>query len=242
MCIRWMLRGIGGREEMEEVDVDVEGLERCIAGCQTYDGGIADEPFHEPHAGYTHCSISALALLYRPQEPPPDTPQQIDSTDIDLFAKVLDVDSAIRWLVSRQTSDIYLHNPDDSSGDEEDAPVKPLESLQTSERPTYAGFNGRTNKIADTCYAFWVLGSLTILGRDDLIDAECVRSYLLSKTQHRIGGFGKTPGDTPDPYHSFLGLAALSLLGEEGLKPLDAAVCLSGNAVGWIQGLHKITR
>jgi len=26
----------------------------------------------------------------------------------------------------------------------------------------FAGFNGRVNKVADTCYVFWVVGSLTV--------------------------------------------------------------------------------
>ena len=47
----------------------------------------------------------------------------------------------------------------------------------------------------------------------DIIDIEHTRRYLLEKTQHSImGGFGKFPGDLPDIYHAYLGLAALSLI------------------------------
>jgi len=45
-----------------------------------------------------------------------------------------------------------------------------------------------------------------------LINALPVRRYLLARTQHLVGGFGKLPGDPPDVYHAYLGLAALSLL------------------------------
>ena len=47
-----------------------------------------------------------------------------------------------------------------------------------------------------------------------LIDIYHVRAYLLEKSQHLIaGGFGKFPGDPPDIYHAYLGLASLALIG-----------------------------
>lgn len=33
-------------------------------------------------------------------------------------------------------------------------------------------------------------------------DFNAIRHYLLDKTQHMIGGFGKLPGDVPGPYAS----------------------------------------
>ena len=91
--------------------------------------------------------------------------------------------------------------------------------------------NGRTNKVADTCYAFWVGASLDILKSSKLSDQSAVRCYLLGKTQHGVlGGFGKFPGDLPDLYHSYLGLAALSLAGSDQIKVLDGGMCLSKDA------------
>lgn len=46
-----------------------------------------------------------------------------------------------------------------------------------------------------------------------MIDIEHVRAYLLERTQHLVaGGFGKFPGDPPDIYHAYLGLASLALI------------------------------
>jgi geranylgeranyl transferase type-1 subunit beta len=42
------------------------------------------------------------------------------------------------------------------------------------------GFQGRANKEADSCYAFWVGGSLQMLGRYNLCDKASLRSFLLS--------------------------------------------------------------
>lgn len=59
-----------------------------------------------------------------------------------------------------------------------------------------------------------------------------------------MGGFGKEPEDYPDPYHSYLALAALALShsGEYGmvLKPLDAQWNLSSDTAEWLR--REMTR
>ncbi|KAM0948272.1 putative protein geranylgeranyltransferase type I [Dioscorea sansibarensis] len=84
------------------------------------------------------------------------------------------------------------------------------------------GFQGRANKASDTCYAFWVGGVLKILGAYHFLDKDALRRFLLS-CESQYGGFQKFPEDAmPDLYHSYYGLAALSLLEEPGLIPLCA--------------------
>ncbi|WVQ70982.1 hypothetical protein IAR50_000507 [Cryptococcus sp. DSM 104548] len=72
------------------------------------------------------------------------------------------------------------------------------------------GFQGRPGKLEDVCYSFWCGGALNILGHGDLVSHSENQSFLLS-AQSPFGGFGKEPEDYPDPYHSYLALAALSL-------------------------------
>ena len=95
-----------------------------------------------------------------------------------------------------------------------------FESLPfTSSIDHLAGFNGRCNKPADTCYSFWAGSTLAVssmptptlplsvcinakyhhqlLGQTSLINVTAQRRYLLEKTQHPIGGFGKFPGELP---------------------------------------------
>jgi len=55
--------------------------------------------------------------------------------------------------------------------------------------------------------------------------------------QHAIGGFGKKAGDPPDIYHSYLGLAALSVMGDSDLKPINATACFSIDACKHIESL-----
>ena len=90
--------------------------------------------------------------------------------------------------------------------------------------PACAGLNGRCNKVADTCYSWWAGGSLSVsplcadasriaicfptylldlliklqmLSKFHLLDVNASRRFLLDKTQHIIGGFGKLPGEPP---------------------------------------------
>lgn len=76
-----------------------------------------------------------------------------------------------------------------------------------------------------------------VLNRLHLIEPSSKRRYLLEKTQHLAGGFGKLPGDPPDLYHSYLGLAAVSLLDEPSLKPIDPAMCVSKGACKHLESL-----
>lgn len=41
-----------------------------------------------------------------------------------------------------------------------------------------------------------------MLKREHIQDFNAIRYYLLDKTQHMIGGFGKLPGDGPGPFSS----------------------------------------
>ncbi|KAG0575744.1 hypothetical protein KC19_5G027400 [Ceratodon purpureus] len=81
------------------------------------------------------------------------------------------------------------------------------------------GFQGRLNKPADTCYAFWVGSSLKMLGTYNLCNTVELRSFLLT-CQSGWGGFSKIPNRYPDPLHSYYGICAFSLLEEPGLQPL----------------------
>ncbi|RDW77101.1 hypothetical protein BP6252_05154 [Coleophoma cylindrospora] len=229
-AVRWMLRGeLQGEKAVEDIDVDK--LVGHIRAGQTYDGGISESSQHEAHAGYTYCATAALALLDR-------LPNTQASSDVEKSPPGLtNIPATIRWLVSRQVS----YEEEEESDDEEDRELQSqrekLVGIYNEEPPSVAGlqidetqfvgFNGRCNKLVDTCYSFWVTASLDILGQAEVIDAASTRRFLLEQTQHRIGGFGKCPGNPPDIYHSYLGLAALATTKESTLKDFDPILCVS---------------
>uniref|UniRef100_A0A6B2L8R2 Geranylgeranyl transferase type-1 subunit beta n=1 Tax=Arcella intermedia TaxID=1963864 RepID=A0A6B2L8R2_9EUKA len=78
------------------------------------------------------------------------------------------------------------------------------------------GFNGRPNKIQDTCYSFWVGASLKILGAYHLVDEQNTRKYTLS-CQKKNGGFAKWSSQSADPLHSYFSLCGLTFINEPGL-------------------------
>ncbi|KAA6416322.1 MAG: hypothetical protein FRX48_01042 [Lasallia pustulata] len=234
-----------------------DGLERverrmCLEwSTQTYDGGIGEGPFHEAQAGYTYCAISALFFLDR-------LPCSYGREDYRVADSDIDLEGTVRWLVYRQTSQIYDDEEYSVSGNESPTDTRRSEPLQahastvlptavtysppqplqiSDEELQCAGLNGRCNKPADTCYSFWAGGALAILKKIHLIDFNANRRYLLEKTQHLIGGFGKTPGDPPDLLHSYMGLAALACMREPGLKRIDPALCLSVSAREHLEAL-----
>lgn len=89
------------------------------------------------------------------------------------------------------------------------------------------GFQGRTNKDPDSCYSFWVGGTLELLGVLELADCDSTTAFVEKCEQGRLGGFAKTPGEIPDTLHSFYGLTWFSLVGHRSVRPLrcDLGIC-----------------
>ncbi|EHK18164.1 uncharacterized protein TRIVIDRAFT_45023 [Trichoderma virens Gv29-8] len=211
--IRFMLRGpVQEGDENWVEDIDTERMIEYIKSVQTYDGGIAESSTEESHS---------LALLDRHSEAftPGETKRALDRG-------IADRPSLLRFLAARQFP--YLAAKEQK---EDETVVNYLEAklgeLDLDGGFPYTGFNGRWNKKADTCYTWWACGTLRLLDCDSFYNPEPSCNYLLGITQHRIGGFGKSVGDPPDIYHSYLGLTTVALLGGSDLKEVDAGFCCS---------------
>lgn len=79
------------------------------------------------------------------------------------------------------------------------------------------GFNGRPNKIVDSCYSFWIGATIVMLKEklginvdSELFDAQALQAYILIASQSPMGFFDK-PGSAPDYYHTAYSLSGLSL-------------------------------
>ena len=125
-----------------------------------------------------------------------------------------------RWCLRRQ---VYFY------GDEK------VSNLGQEEAEA-AGMQGRCNKLGDTCYSFWIGGTLQMLGKEwlNMLNKEKLRNYLLKYTQHkRFGGFGKVPGAPPDILHAYFGVCGISLLevDTQKVKMLDARFGMSKETV-----------
>lgn len=243
-AIRWILRGNLEGPCDGVPDIRVDDFVACVREAESYDGGISEAPYHEAHAGFTSCAIAALSFVDRLPQPAGEVPDG-------RRRGVTNLKNTLHWLASRQTATLEDDDGIDTFDDETDTAntchdahsfvkvsTNPTISMKTTveSQPkvhfdlAWVGMNGRCNKIADTCYVYWVSAPLQILGRLDIISPKPVRKYLLDKTQHAMGGFGKVVGDPPDMYHSFLGMMVLAILGEPGLQSVDAALCITEGA------------
>ncbi|KAI0136205.1 prenyltransferase and squalene oxidase [Xylariales sp. AK1849] len=235
--IRWILRG---NEGAESLDFNIDGFVAHIRGSQAFDGGLGEASVGESHAGYAYCAVAALSNL-------DIAAQDRERPNRYLKAGIPDMEALLHWLVCRQFA--YLGHTEED--DEESTSAPPdgdfsMPDVATLSIKDFAltGFSGRLNKVADTCYAWWVTGTLRILipalpqSAITCIDRASGRAFLLEKTQHVIGGFGKHVEGPPDIYHSYLGLAALATMadeeGEAGLGKLDVRLVVGREAAGRI--------
>jgi geranylgeranyl transferase type-1 subunit beta len=119
-------------------------------------------------AGYTYCGVAALSFLNRLPDSSNHSRNCKESNGS--LSGLTNIPALIRWLVSRQVG----YHEDDDEGEEEDSVQKQREALAGvyKDRPSvpglsleeeeFVGFNGRCNKMVDTCYAFWVTASLDV--------------------------------------------------------------------------------
>lgn len=101
------------------------------------------------------------------------------------------------------------------------------------------GFQGRPNKPVDTCYSFWVGATLQLLDIFELTDKTFNRGFMLETQSNITGGFAKWPDHTPDALHAYFGVCGMSLIGEEGVQPMDPALNISKRAADNLQNIHK---
>ncbi|KAH7912545.1 terpenoid cyclases/protein prenyltransferase alpha-alpha toroid [Hygrophoropsis aurantiaca] len=120
---------------------------------------------------------------------------------------------------------------------------KTIRWLVQNQQESTGGFRGRTNKDADACYCFWCGASLSILEVEEVVNEQALASFFAS-CQFKFGGIAKAPGDHPDPYHTYLSLAALALYTPEEehgrgpstswkLDPLDPLLNAKQETANW---------
>lgn len=96
-------------------------------------------------------------------------------------------EALITWLASRQTA--QLEEPEEDEDDEQleatqtgslNDRVRGLPNVQPLEPDTIscAGFNGRCNKYADTCYSFWN-GATLMVSNTPLFGSACLLTQML---------------------------------------------------------------
>ncbi|KAL9182391.1 hypothetical protein ACHAXT_013043 [Thalassiosira profunda] len=180
----------------EDAIINIEAATSYILRCIAYDGALGLTPGREGHGGSTFCGTASLYLMGVLDD-------VLNREELIGWREDL-----IRWCVTRQHP-----LPKSEAG---------LEHNGYSDADTAAGMQGRPNKLQDTCYSYWIGGTLHLLGESHLLDGWALREYVLM-CQSPYGGFGKVVGAMPDLLHSFYSLAWLALSKEQGCCEEDGA-------------------
>lgn len=83
----------------------------------------------------------------------------------------------------------------------------------TERQTCEGGFSGRTNKLVDACYSFWIgalMSMIEVLQNLRTFNKDALRSYILRVAQVESGGFRDKPGKLVDFYHTNYALSGLS--------------------------------
>ncbi|TRM62135.1 terpenoid cyclases/protein prenyltransferase alpha-alpha toroid [Schizophyllum amplum] len=174
--------------------VDVPAATGYIARCRSFEGGYGQAPAGEALGGTTYTAIAALHLAAR-------SGLHIGPQDSQLHVAPQDSQSHVGSREQGQTR--------------ERSPLSPRERAQTirwllANQTSGGGFSGRINKEADACYCFWCGAALQILGAGAFVDADALAAFF-ARCQFKYGGIAKAPDEHPDPYHTYLSLAAASM-------------------------------
>ncbi|KAG9440542.1 hypothetical protein H6P81_020707 [Aristolochia fimbriata] len=94
--------------------------------------------------------------------------------------------------------------------------------------------SGRPEKLPDVCYSWWVLSSLIMIDRVHWIDKDKLTKFILNCQDRENGGISDRPDDAVDVFHTYFGVAGLSLLEYPEVKPIDPAYALPVDVVNRI--------
>ncbi|XP_073046649.1 geranylgeranyl transferase type-2 subunit beta 1-like isoform X1 [Primulina eburnea] len=219
----------------DKIDVlDAEKVSNYIAGLQNEDGSFSGDMWGEVDTRFSYIALCSLALLHR-----------LDK---------INVEAAVKYIVSCKNLDggfgctpgaeshagqIFccvgalaitgaLHHID-----------KDLLGWWLCERQVISGgLNGRPEKLPDVCYSWWVLSSLIMIDRVHWIDKKKLVQFILDCQDKENGGISDRPDDAVDVFHTYFGVAGLSLLEYPGLKPIDPAYALPVDVVNRVF-LHR---
>ena len=126
----------------------------------------------------------------------------------------------------------------------------------------FGGFNGRTNKLIDSCYSFWVGATFSIVntyfkqgaseGGHLLYSQQDLQEYILFYCQDiKKGGLWDKPGKGRDIYHTAYALSGFALSGElsgylnqakiEPIEPVfNITMSAYKEAKKWFEGLNPL--
>ena len=212
-----------------KIRIDCFNSERCldVISLQQEDGSFIGDKWGEKDTRFSYCAISLAALLGK-----------LDR---------INVDKAVEFILSCRNFDGgfgCIPDAETHSGQifccvgalaivkRLDLIDKDLLGWWLAERQLpCGGLNGRPEKLEDVCYSWWVLSSLSAIERLEWIDSAKLAEFIVQCQDPEQGGISDRPDNVADVYHTFFGLAGLSLLGAPGLKQINPEFALPQHVI-----------
>ena len=191
--------------------IDTEALAKYVASLQKPDGSFSGD------SRFSYTAISWLTLLNR----------------MDLIDVIKARDFVLRW---NNIDGAFGAVPDAEShaaytfwcigalailGDLDMVDIENLGIWLSQRQTLQGGFNGRPEKLPDVWYSWWIMSTWYMINRADLINLPSLEKYILNWQDEEFGGIGDRPGNEVDVFHTFFGIAALSLMGKYSLNHID---------------------
>lgn len=202
--------------------LDTEGIKTFIASLQRPDGSFSGDRWGEADMRFAYAALSSMTIL-----------DALDRINVDSctqwILRCLNYDGAFGPVPRAESHAAYTFCAVQALALAGSLDAINLDMLGwwLCERQTPSGgFNGRPEKAPDVCYSWWILSSLATIDRAHWINATKLASFIRAAQDEEDGGIADRPGDVPDVFHSFFGLAGLSLMREEDLAPIHPVYAL----------------
>eukprot|EP01033_Poteriospumella_lacustris_P009205 gene9206-6620_t len=205
-------------------DIQREKVISFVASLQQADGSFAGDKWGEIDTRFSYCALSCLSLLGA------------------LEGGHVDKEAAVRFIVRCKNFDggfgavpgaeshagqiFCCIGALSIAGALEEVDADLLGWWLSERQCDSGGLNGRPEKQADVCYSWWILSSLSILGRTEWIDVQKLADFILQCQDKDDGGISDRPGNMPDIFHTFFGICGLLLLRHFDEHPLDAGITM----------------
>ncbi|XRB03716.1 geranylgeranyl transferase type-2 subunit beta [Pycnococcus provasolii] len=193
--------------------IDVKAAADYVAARQCADGSFTGDEWGERDTRFSYCAVSCLALLGR-----------LDAIDVDAATthvmSCMNFDGGFGCVPGGEShaGQVFtgvgaLSIIDPQLRMLSEAQKRTMAAWLAERQTSKGGFNGRPEKLPDVCYSWWVLSALACLGKLHYVDGSKLRAFVLGCQNDERGGISDRPDDEADVYHTFFGIAGLSLLG-----------------------------
>jgi geranylgeranyl transferase type-2 subunit beta len=191
-----------------------------VLSCRNFDGGFGAVSGGESHSGQIFCSLAFLCLIgILPYCVPVPNQQSEDQNTTSI------VDSATTTTTTITTNENQI---------EADSQSGVLGWWLCERQLNNGGLNGRPEKKEDVCYSWWVLTGLTMLKKTHWINKEKLTNFILSCQDSIYGGISDRSNTMTDIYHTYFGIAGLSLLQNPGFDLVEPVYALPVSVVNKI--------